>query len=393
LDGATGQFGEGPGVFGGELIDDRMLFEGGGEDFPGIGFHLEMLAQPGVLPDFVEDTGDVVRGGLENAVGCGVERDVEVDAPFVVELGTVQRGEQRLVEVGVAHQFAVGPTFDHLMEIDGIDEGLEGKPGPRGGVEAERIGEMDLGDADAGPSETADGFGGVFVFDGEMAAVVIDAEVGIDAEIAGMITAETIKEPGGFVGGFEVATGFGFESEMKVVAGGAGQLFEEDGELMELIAGDPFGAFIQAESLEGDRDGGDGALGGGVLRKETGEDLEQASGVVETFGPGPVGGIDLFLHPGAVEAAEGESIDGEDGALMEAEPALEGGEGGGLGQFTGSEVAETETDGERTVGSNAAFDGEGVLFEGGEGLGPGFTPMDVGAIGELKPVGETHGGE
>jgi hypothetical protein len=349
-----------------------------------------MLAKAGLTPDFIEDAGDMICGGLEDAAGSGMERDVEVDTPFGVELGTIDGGEQGFVEIGVADEFAIGTSFDDLMEVDGIDEGLEGESCFGSGVEAEGVGQMDLGDADAGLAKASDGFGGVFVLDGEMTAVVIHAEVGIDAEIAGMIIAEAVEETGGFEGGFEVATRFGFEAKMEVMAGGTGEVFEKDRALVEMLARRTFGPFIQTEALEGNRHGRDRSLRTGIFGQQPGEDLKQASGIGQAVGMGPVGGIDLFLDPGAMEASVRETVDGEDGTMMMTKPALELGKRGGIGEFTGGEIAEAQSDGIGTVGANATLDGKGVSFEGGECFGPGFTPMDIGAVSELNPVGETH---
>src|ERR1700734_2895947 len=55
-------------------------------------------------------------------------------------------------------------------------------------------------------------------------------------------------------------------------------------------------------------------------------------------------------------------------------------------------MAEAEAEGERLVRANALFDRERMSVEGIEGLAPIFTAMDVGAVGELEAVIESHGG-
>ena len=54
-----------------------------------------------------------------------------------------------------------------------------------------------------------------------------------------------------------------------------------------------------------------------------GEQIEQAVGVIEPFAGGPVGRINLFLHPCAMESAEGKSVDREDVAVVLIQPPLE----------------------------------------------------------------------
>lgn len=369
-DAAFAEFSEGPGVLGRELIDDGVLLQGTGQDFPGVRFHLEMVAQAGLAADFVEDTGDMLGGGFETIAGRGVERDVEMHAPLDVELGAIQGGGEGFVEVGVPDDFAVGPTFDDLMEIDGVEEGAEGLAGGRGGMNPEGVAEMDLGDQDSRPAETTECLSGRLELDGEVAAVVIDAEVGIEAQVARSVGPHPFEEPDRFVRGLQVAAGLGFESEMEATAGAARKLFEEFDDGPEVFPGCPFGAFVEAETFEGDRDRADRSIDLTIFRQQFGEDFEEASRVGDTVRLGPVGAVDLFLDAGAMELAEGKSVDREDVAVVLLQPASKGREGVRMREFTGGGIGEAQADGVGLVWRDAAPDGERVLLQGREGFRP-----------------------
>ena len=392
-DAAFAEFSEGPVVLSGELINDGVLLQGTGQDFPRVRFHLEMVAQAGLAADFVQDTGDMLGGGFEPIPRRRVEGDVEMHAPLDVELGAVEGGGEGFVEVGVPDDFAVGPTFDDLMEVDGIEEGSEGLAGGRGGMNPEGVAEMDLGDEDSCPAETTECLSGRLELDGEVAAVVIDAEVGIEAQVARSVGPQSFEEPDRFVRGLQVAAGLGFESEMEATAGAAGKLFEEFDDGPEVFPGCPFGAVVEAETLEGDGNGAHRAVDLTVVRQQFGEDFEEASRVSDAVCLGPVGAVDLFLDAGAMEPAEGKSVDREDVAVVLLQPTAEGLEGIRMREFAGGDIGEAQADGIGLVWGDAAPDGERVLLQGREGFRPRFTAMDVRAVGQMNTVRQAHGCE
>lgn len=115
-------------------------------------------------------------------------------------------------------------------------------------------------------------------------------------------------------------------------------------------------------------DGGDAA--GEAWWEEVGEDGEEGFGVFDASGGTPIGLEDLFLDAGAVELAVGEAVDGEDVAIVLSEPALEDETSLAVEEGAGGFCAETEADGVGLVGSDAVFDFERVIFEGGHGFRP-----------------------
>ena len=83
------KFIDAPVVFADELLDDGLGAEFPGEDFPRVGFHFEMGAEAGLFCEEIEEAEEMWRGGLAVSEGGGVERNVEMDAPF----GGVMSGE------------------------------------------------------------------------------------------------------------------------------------------------------------------------------------------------------------------------------------------------------------------------------------------------------------
>lgn len=155
----------------------------------------------------------------------------------------------------------------------------------------------------------------VFEFEGEVAGVVVDADVFFDGSVIEILLGapgeEAIEEGEGFCGVFEVAEGLGFESEMEIFASFLGETCDGESAGVE-VGEDEF--FIGFEFLEGAGEGGDGAAG--FLRAESGDDGEELLGVGESGGLGPVGFVDVFFHASAVEGAVGEAIDGENVAVL-----------------------------------------------------------------------------
>ena len=197
---------------------------------------------------------------------------------------------------------------------------------------------MDFSDPDFVLAKAAEGFGGGFELHGEVAAVVIDAEMFVDTQVSGAIGAKAMEEIDGFRRGFEGAEGLGFEIEVERVAGSAGSAFDMFDRLPEMISGDLKGAVVGMETFEGNRGGADAAFH--ACRENFSKDIEEQAGVIEAIGLGPVGDIDLFFDAGPVELAERESVDGENVALLMIEPASEGVETGRVVQFAGGASGE-----------------------------------------------------
>ncbi|MFT6242476.1 MAG: hypothetical protein ACJAQT_004581 [Akkermansiaceae bacterium] len=155
----------------------------------------------------------------------------------------------------------------------------------------------------------------VFEFESKVAGVVVDTEVSFDGGVIEVLLGapgeEAFKEREGFLGVFEVAEGFGFETEVEVFAGFFGESFDGEGAGVE-VGEDEF--FVGLEFFERTGKGGDGATG--FLWAEAGDDGEELLGVDETGALGPVGLVDVFLYAGAMEGAVGETVDCENVAVF-----------------------------------------------------------------------------
>src|SRR5690606_34065933 len=118
----------------------------------------------------------------------------------------------------------------------------------------------------------------------------------------------------------------------------------------------------RVESLERDRDRADAALDafGDDLR----EQVEEKPRVVEPFRGGPVRGVHLFLDAGAMELAEGKSVDREDVAALAVEPSPEVEKPRGIRELAGGAGRQAQSDREGAVGKDAVAHGQRVAFQG-----------------------------
>lgn len=207
---------EGPCVFEGELIDHGPGLQILRQDLPSVGFHFEVGSGVGMGTEPIESSEHVIGRGRKKARGLMVKRNVEVDAPFQLShgFGAVRFGE-RMGQVEPSAQGAVGGTLDDLMHVGVIREGLKCLADIRGGLDPEGIGKVDFTDANSMLPESFEGFVGRFEFNREMAAVVVDAEMFLEPQVAGAIGAQAVEERDGFGGGFEGAQRFGFEVEVE----------------------------------------------------------------------------------------------------------------------------------------------------------------------------------
>jgi len=219
---------EGPGVFFDELVHDVAGAHFGGEDFPGVGLHLDVLALGGVLAEPVHGAFDVVAGALEAIRGLGVEGDVEVDAPFLAEFVGIRLGEvEGIGQVLEAAEGGGGTVIgDDLVEIDGLVEGTELGDHFGGGLQLEGRTEVELAEADAGPGDAGEGALGGLVLDGEVAGVVVEADEFEEVFVLGVAVVIEAEEFEDFAAGLKEAEGLGLEAEVEVVAGGGGEVLD-----------------------------------------------------------------------------------------------------------------------------------------------------------------------
>jgi len=357
------QFGEGPCVFAFELV-----FDGGGaeirrKDFPCVGFHFEVLAQPRIIREDVEGPGEVIGGGFEMFLRRGMERHMEVDPPFF-DSASLRVAREGLRKVGMTFEDTVLAAGNHLMKVDLVAERFHEAQGRGGRCEAECRAEMELADADSGFAERLEGARGVFVFDCKMAGIVIDPEAALNI----LAAAELVEEVDGFRGILDPAERFRFEAEVQVLAGAVREAGEPCGVAAEILPDEVGVRFVGDEGFVTARDGADAA--GQACGKDVRENAEKRLCVFRAEGRAPVGLEDLFLDAAAVEFAVGKAIDRENVAIVPVEPALEGEAGFAVEEVAGGGGSEPEADGVWLAGGDALTDAEGMAFEGGHGFRP-----------------------
>ena len=389
MESALGEAGQGPGVFAGQLVHHIALFQVGGHDLPGVGLHLEMLAEAGIGFHGIEHADEMVGRGVETAPGFGVQRDVEMDAPLGQGRARGRGGGgQGVVQIGVPHERSVGASLDHLMEVDVFGEGLKRLTDPGGGSHAQGVAQMDLAQTDAGRPQTGERLGGGFEFDGQVAAVVVHAQTPVEPGVSGAHGAQRVEPVDAFGGGLERAQGFGLKPQVQVVARSVGQFFEKVHALPELEQRVLTLLGRAPEGFVGDRYGADAA--GHARRQQFGQDVEEPPGVLQPFRLGPVGGVHLFLDPLTVELPIREPVDGEHVGVVALQPLLERPQRGRFDEFPGGPVAEPEADGIGSAARDSGLHRAGVALQTREGLRPVLPAMDVGAIGQVQSVGQLH---
>src|SRR3989442_15974336 len=85
---------------------------------------------------------------------------------------------------------------------------------------------MDLAEFDPVMTQTGERFRSVLELDRQMAAVVIDAEMFVQPEVARTLGPQQLEELHGFRAGFQVTERFRFENELKWFAGTSGEPLE-----------------------------------------------------------------------------------------------------------------------------------------------------------------------
>lgn len=221
-------------VFADELIYDASLFSFRRQHFPSVGFHLEVRASSRMLFDEVQSSRDVVGGVAEEFGWRRVERDVKVNAPFWERggfflYGRARRrgfGGERVCQIWITADIAVRRAFDDLVEINVVCVGRKvfANFGRRRRFQGRT--EMNFADWNFVLLQAAQGFLRIFKLHGHMAAVVVNAQVILHPQVAGAIFAHLFEESDGFLAGFQVAKGFGFQAESQFFAGAAAELLD-----------------------------------------------------------------------------------------------------------------------------------------------------------------------
>jgi hypothetical protein len=236
--------------------------------------------------------------------------------------------------------------------------------------------------------EAVDHLSGFFELHRQVAIIVIDAQMLIQTGIPGPILAQCMEEIDGFPAGFQVTQRFGFQPEVKFLSCPFAELGDMLDRAPKVFAHDPDLLFGFDEIFIGSGDGADASFDS--LREQLDKQIEQQVGVFDAVVAGPVREINLLFDPGAVEPAVRKSVDGKDITVMLIQPTLEPAQCGRVTEFLGRLVAQPEPDGVRLIGTNLFADCQGITLERIQGLLPGFSSVDIGAVGQVEAVLEFH---
>jgi len=281
-----------------------------------------MGAEPGILLQNVECSAEVIHRRAEQGRLRRMQRDVEVDPPFAVELRPIALGgRQSLVQVGMTDELPIGPSLDHLVEVHAIVERGQDRPDLMRRMHAERVAEVDLADPDPAPMQPLERFPGGLELERKVAGIVIDAQVLSKPQIPGSVRLQLSEEGEELGGVLDRAERLRLEPKVELTTRPSRQLLLVVDTSPQVVPGNGQLTGSEPELLEAHRHRADGSLD--PFGHEFGEDVEQPVRVGQALRGGPVGLADLLLHPGSMEVAEGKSVDREDVAAVALEPTLE----------------------------------------------------------------------
>ena len=110
----------------------------------------------------------------------------------------------------MADEGAVGASFNDLMEINVFGEGLKRLADLGRGTDTQGVAQVDLAQPYARGLQPCQGLGRRFVLDGQVAAVVVDAQMTVDAPVSGAQGSQSIEITHALAGGLEGAQRLGF---------------------------------------------------------------------------------------------------------------------------------------------------------------------------------------
>ena len=368
-----------------DLFFDRAL-QSIGKNAPGVGFDFEMLAGVGISNTPLQGFLDVGVRRTKRVGGFGIEWDVEMHT-CLTEIAGLQvpgiDGFEEHRKIFETFEGAIGSTRDDLMKIGRFVELTDRfQRGGIGWVQAQGIGEMDFRQADVRiDRDGIERFLCVVELDCEVAAIVVQADALLDDGGAGGIAVESFEKCQGFRGVFKMTERFGFEPEVEVDLVFLGEILDEIGHFDEVFADE---GFIGVKGFVGAWKGGDRSAR--AFRGDLGDDLEKVLGVKHSLLAGPIGLEDFFLHRSAVKRAVGESVDGENHAVIRGEPIFEMLQLIALKQLSRRACRKPQADGIRLVGRLVTGSQEPIphrkdmLFKSMQSFQPGFGGVDVGAV-------------
>ena len=154
----------------------------------------------------------------------------------------------------------------------------------------------------------------------QMAGVVINSQVCIDARILGVFGAHPLEKRRDLPAGFQHAHRLGFESQMKLASRLGGKARHMLNATPEIIANDLHFFLRGNQFLETTGHGADASfhVAGEQLRQQ----IEEQIRIMHSPGRSPIRKIDLFLDSSAVKRAIRKAVYGEDVTVILAEPPL-----------------------------------------------------------------------
>ena len=198
---------------------------------------------------------------------------------------------------------------------------------------------------------------------------------------------EVIAEKGDcLVNGFQHATRLGLQRQSYMSAG-APLNIDEVGDVSDDVFGDLLHPSLGPGS---ERSGHRADASVRAFRQQLGKDVCQPVGIVQPRRIRPIGAVDIFLHPHAVEIAIGKSVDGENIGVGFGQIALERFERRSVRQPRSRGGRKAQTDPERFRTGRRRMNIGNVAPQGVERLLPGFALVDVGAVGQLPLIGLAH---
>src|ERR1043166_5258788 len=165
-----------------------------------------MRAKARVLLEHFEHTPNMVGSVSKERSRRAVQRDVKMDAAFRGLRGAGFRGlAQGDIQILEAPEGAIGSSLDHLIKINLIRKSSQGFAGLRAGADFQGGAEVDFTELDLVLPQTIEGLTCLFKFHGEMAGIIVDAEMLLEPRIVGMLLPQLLEEADDLRSGFQVA--------------------------------------------------------------------------------------------------------------------------------------------------------------------------------------------
>lgn len=383
------QSAEGPFVFRRKLVHHVAIFKWFGQNVPGVGFHFEVRAGAGVCGKQIQDDPYMIRRVVKKLRRRTVQRDMKMNPPFrrfIISFRWFT--SESLIQVPINESLSIAAADDNLMQVNILGKRSQRRAGCGGRADLQSGTQVNLADFDAALHQAAQRILRFLKFHGKMAGVIIDAQMLRQPFVARMVGAHAVEELNRLTTAFEQAEWFGFKAEMHLAAGLLAEARNVIDAAPEIVANLLQVLAVQRIALE--RAGQCADAGFDAGRRESREQIKQQVRVLEAPRRSPIGGVDVFFDSHAVELAEGKSVDGEDVALVFAEPALEFEKCAGVGEVFRGLAAEAQADAVGLFGAHALAHAQGILVERIECFRPGLAAVDIRAVGKMQARAEFH---